>query len=134
MEPRAGVTLRVTNGTCAPGPCASERVLLFPNNQPNTPGGLWSLDLGVMTASEMCFTIPESAKFLIIADNSPVSADTTTIRWTNAMPAKVGAVPLAGSGLTASPTSSEFVPAGSAGWRITLPGETQPVAETACTT
>jgi hypothetical protein len=26
------------------------------------------------------------------------------------------------------------VPAGSAGWRITLPGETQPVAETACTT
>ena len=40
------VSLLVTNATCNPGPCTAIRVLAFPDDQPRTPGGLWSLDLG----------------------------------------------------------------------------------------
>jgi len=60
------VTLLVTNGTCQGGHCDSLRVLDFPSNQPLTPGGYWSLDLGLITASEACFTLPPTAAFHVI--------------------------------------------------------------------
>ena len=133
LEPRAGVTLLVTNQSCTPGPCSAQEILVFPSKQPNTPGGLWSIDLGTMTGAAMCITIPASAEFDIVGYKSNGTADTTKIRWTNADGAALGAQPPSGSRFTAMPSTSEFVPATSSGWRVTLPGGTQAVAGPACT-
>ncbi len=70
VGPRSGVTLLVTNATCTAGACDSVRILAFPSNQPNTPGGPWSVDLGVMTTPQKCFALPPSAKFYVIAPES----------------------------------------------------------------
>ena len=52
LEPRADITLLVTNGTCSPAgdQCQPLRVLAFPHNQPQppVPAGLWKFDLGVV--------------------------------------------------------------------------------------
>src|SRR5487761_1964022 len=90
VGPRAGVTLLVTNGPCAAGHCDSLRVLAFPSNQPLTPGGYWSLDLGVMSTSQECFTLPPTAHFYVIAEPARSSADTTTFTWTSGMPLSLG--------------------------------------------
>ena len=65
VEPSQSVTLQVTNQTCSPGPCAPLQILAFPSNQPKTPGGFWSLDLGVVTAASACLTIPANATFRV---------------------------------------------------------------------
>jgi len=132
-QPRAGVTLLVTNATCAPGPCTAQRVFLYPGNQPLTPGGMWAVDLGLMTGAEMCATIPTSAKFLLIQVNENGTADTTTITWTNLRAAELGSVDTTTPFFAALPSTSEFVAASSAGWSVTLPSGTQAVAAKACT-
>ena len=132
VEPRAGVTLLVTNGTCVPGPCSSQEILAFPGNQPHTPGGYWSLDLGTLSASELCVTIPATATFRIIGVNSDGSADTTKVTWTSAMPLALGAQPPSDSRILASPSTSGFVPATSTGWTVTLPNASAVVPATPC--
>src|SRR5512144_1490004 len=57
LEPRSGITLLVTNGSCTPGPCSSQEILAFPGNQPNTPGGYRPAALGTTTAPELCITL-----------------------------------------------------------------------------
>ena len=133
VEPRGAITLLVTNSTCLPGPCSTQEVLVFPSNQPHTPGGYWSLDLGPMTGSELCVTLPESATFLVIGVSYTNPPDTTRFIWTTAMPVALGVQAPNTSRLTASPTTSGFVPATSAGWSITLPGGSQAIPGHSCT-
>ena len=85
LEPKSNVTLLVTNASCAPGPCMAQEVLAFPSNQPETPGGDWSLDLGTMTGPQLCVTIPISATFLVSGPG-----ETTTFDWTTAKPVSLG--------------------------------------------
>lgn len=133
VEPRSGVTLLVTNGTCQGGHCDSLRVLGFPSNQPNTPGGLWSLELGLVTTSQECILLPPAAVFRVIGVHDGGGADTTTFRWTNANSLSLGAQPPSESQIVASPSTTTFVPADAAGWQITVPGGAQPTSSSACT-
>jgi hypothetical protein len=129
VEPHSGITLLVTNGTCGAGSCSPLEILGFPDNQPGTPGGLWSIDLGLVTGSAACVTLPLSAKFLVIG-----GADTTTYLWTTARPLSLGAQSPSASRIFASPSTSSFVPAAAAGWRATLPGAAQVSASPLCAT
>jgi len=125
-------TLFVTNANCANGQCDPFEVLAFPSNQPHTPGGFWSLNLGRITTPQACFTLPSSARFLIVAVNPDSSRDTTTITWTSAMPVSLGALPPSGNEIQANPSTSAFVPSSSPGWSITLPSGSAASAGPAC--
>ena len=133
VEPRSGVTLLVTNGTCQQGHCDSLRVLGFPSNQPLTPGGFWSLDLGLITASEACFILPPTAEFHVIGVRPDGTGYTTTFTWTSAESLALGAQPASSSRFQAGPSTTAFVPASAAGWRITVPGGSQATPSSACT-
>ncbi|HEX5437335.1 MAG TPA: hypothetical protein VFW98_09245 [Gemmatimonadaceae bacterium] len=132
LEPRSGVTLHVINGSCQSGQCDSLRILGFPGNQPNTPGGFWSVDLGVITGAQACFTLPPTATFRVIGEHSDGTRDTVTTTWTNAMPLALGALPPTWSSLQASPSTKAFVPADEAGWQVTLPAGTQATPSARC--
>jgi hypothetical protein len=132
VAPRSGITLLVTNGTCIPGPCSSQEVLAFPGNQPNTPGGSWSLDLGTMSAHQLCITIPASATLRVIGLDADGSADTTQFTWTTELSVTLGVQAPSTSRILASPSTSTFVPATAAGWSITLPGGSQVVPASTC--
>ena len=132
-EPRSGVTLLVTNGTCQGGHCDSLRVLGFPSNQPLTPGGFWSLDLGLITASEACFTLPRTAAFHVFGVRPDGTMDTTTFTWTSAKSLALGAQPPSSSRFQANPSTPAFVPASAAGWQITVPGASQATPTSVCT-
>ncbi len=125
LEPRSGITLLATNSTCLIGRCDSLEVLAFPSNQPNTPGGYWSFDLGLLTTPEACFKVPASAAFRVIGVNADGSRDTTTFTWTSADPLSLGAQAASGSRIQASPTTAAFVPATAAGWRIAFPTDSR---------
>src|SRR4051812_41811224 len=100
------VKLLVANGTCTATGCGVVHVLAFPAaNQPQTPGGLWSLDLGTTSARETCLTIPASATFRIIGQTSAGTSDTITKTWTTALPLALGALPSQASRLQATPTT-----------------------------
>lgn len=133
VGPRSGVTLLVTNGTCVAGHCDSLRVLAFPSNQPITPGGYWSLDLGLLTTSQTCFTLPPSANFYIISAPVRSSADTTTITWTSGMPLSLGVLSPSSSTIQATPATAAFVPANAAGWSITFPTGSRVTSSSTCT-
>lgn len=130
LAPRSGVTLLVTNATCLTGTCDSLTVLAFPGNQPDTPGGLWSLDLGTMTTSQKCFVLQPSAHFYVISEPS---ADTTTFTWTTLMPLSLAALPPSANRLQADPSTTAFTPANEAGWSITLPTDSLATPSAACT-
>ena len=118
--------MRVTNQTCVQGQCDSLEVLGFPSTQPNTPGGLWSLDLGTLAGQEACLTIPPSATFRVIG------SDTVTITWTRALGLSLGAIPPSASRIQAAPSTGDFVPSQASGWSVTLPGGTLPVPAGPC--
>jgi hypothetical protein len=132
LGPKTAITVRVANGTCSLTACDSLEVLAFPSNQPHTPGGFWSIDLGVLTTSQRCFTLPPSAKFRVIGVNPDGTRDTTTFTWTTADPVSLGVQAPSGFRTQASPSTTAFVPAVSPGWRITLPSETHPSTGPAC--
>ena len=133
VEPHSDVTLLVTNGTCVSGRCDSLEVLGFPSNQPATPGGFWSVDLGLITTPQACFTLPASATFHVIGENGDGTADTLTYTWTSASALALGAQPPSSSRIQASPNTTAFVPADAAGWRITFPTESKATPSAACT-
>ena len=133
--PTPVATLLIVNGTCTAAGCGIVHVLGFPAaNQPATPGGPWSLDLGTTDSREICLTIPASATFRVIGQTSAGTSDTLTTTWTSALPLALGLVPPGVSRLQASPTTSLFVPARARGWRITLPGDSSPAPAEACGT
>ena len=134
VEPRAGVTLLVTNESCQSGQCDPLEVLAFPSVQPNTPGGFWSLDLGTISTAQKCFTLPPTAQFKVIGQHSDGGADTVTYTWTNASGLSLGALPQGQSRIQAKPTTSAFVPATASGWRIDVPSGVQATQDNACTT
>jgi len=133
VEPPASITLSVTNATCGMGRCDSLRILGFPENQPATPGGLWSLDLGLLTTPRACVTLPPSAEFYVIGVHDDGTADTVTFRWTSGDPISLGAQPPSAPRLFASPGTPAFVPAGAAGWEVTMPAASAPMPASACT-
>jgi hypothetical protein len=99
-------------------------VLAFPGNQPNTPGGLWSFDLGAVTGASACLTIPPSAAFTVNAD--------TVERWTTSSPLSIGLVTPGQSAIQAAPSTGTFVPAHAAVWSVSLPGNAAPVPSADC--
>jgi len=118
-EPVSGITLLVTNGTCRFGLCDTVRALGFPEHQPLTPAGYWSIDLGLVAGPSACLTLPPSAEFHVIA---MPEADTTTFTWTGDDSLSLGGQ-LAGTPiLWAAPSTTAFVPASAQGWSVTLPG------------
>lgn len=124
------VTVLVTNSTCNPGPCTSVRILAFPDDQhqPHTPGGLWSLDLGIVSTASACLNIPASAEFNVTGPNG-----TTTYLWSTAHGLALGSLSPSQPALTAAPSTGRFVPASAAGWSVALPGSATPTPSTACT-
>lgn len=130
VAPRAGVTLLVTNASCLSGSCESVRVLAYPADQPDTPGGYWSLDLGVVTTAQKCFVLPSSAHFYVIAEPATSSRDTTTFTWTTLVPLSLG---LSTNGPAPVPSTRAFIPANAAGWSITLPTDSAAAPGQACT-
>jgi hypothetical protein len=129
LEPREDVVLLVTNGTCEPGPCSSLRILGFPSDQPHTPGGLWSIDLGLLTGPSVCLTLPASREFTI---TEVPSGRTTIHRWTGAEPLSLGAQPPSEQQFLATPSIDEFVPASRLAWSVTFPGTTDASPSTPC--
>ncbi len=127
-EPQGPVTLFVTNATCDPGPCEALSVRGFPEEQPVTPGGLWSIEVGTVAAPFACLTLPRSGEFHVSGPGT-----TTTYTWTLADPMALGTVAAGASALMATPSTTEFVAASAAGWRVTLPGGTTVTADVACT-
>lgn len=120
------VSLMVNNGTCTGGTCSAVDVLAFPKNQPHTPGGMWSIDLGTVSTATACLTLPASAQFVVAG---PTTADTLT--WTLDDALALGSIPVGGSRLQATPSTGEFQPAVAAGWVATLPGSDL-TADSAC--
>jgi hypothetical protein len=126
------VPLLVTNGTCLEGHCDSLRVIGFPVNQPNTPGGPWSLGLGVVTTPQACLTIPPSGVFRVIGVHDDGARDTVAYTWTPALGISLGAQPPSSLRRLASPSTASFVPAGAAGWSVTLPGDSVVQSAASC--
>lgn len=122
-------TLLVTNATCASGTCSALRVLAFPEDQPNTPGGYWSLDLGTVTTASACLTIPSSATFTVTDASTGAH---TVLQWTAAKGVSIGLVTSGQSAIMASPSTGTFVPAHAAGWSVALPGSATPTPAPAC--
>lgn len=133
VGPRSGITLLVTNATCVAGACDSVRILAFPSNQPDTPAGLWSVDLGVMTTQQKCFILPPSAKFYVIEEPGNGASDTTTFVWTTRIPVSIGAQAPGANFLFASPTTTAFTPTSAAGWAVALPTDSSVTAGAPCT-
>jgi hypothetical protein len=133
VEPHSDVTLLVTNGTCMSGRCDSLEILGFPSNQPATPGGFWSVDLGLTTTPQTCITLPDSATFLVIGQHGDGTVDTLTYTWTSASSLALGAQPPSSSRIQASPSTTPFVPTDAAGWSITLPTGSRAMPSSACT-
>lgn len=122
-EPRSGMTLLVTNVACQTDQCAPVMVLGFPDNQPHTPGGLWSLELGLVTTASACLELPATATFRVIGWSADgTRADTTLFPWTSARGLSLGTRLPSESGFRASPSTLEFAPAKSSGWSVSLPG------------
>jgi hypothetical protein len=130
VEPLSSVTLQVRNATCEPGPCQAIRVLAFPQNQPLTPAGLWSLDLGVVTGATACITLPPSAHFNVTDTGSGAVTVTT---WTTGDSLSLGPWAPTGARFTASPTTPWFVAGNARSWSVTLPGNTAPLPAQGCT-
>ena len=114
-EPPPSVTLLVTNATCDSGQCSSFQARGFPSNQPALPGGPLSLDLGTVSTESACLTLPSADTFWIQAKPSI---------WTSHDSLSLGILEPGQFPGHASPSTSEFVPANSAGWSVTLPDGT----------
>ena len=127
-EPRA-VKLVVTNTTCGPNGCGAFYVLAFPENQPKTPRGFWSVDLGEVTTASACLTIPATATFKIVDAGTGA---TTTITWTTRKKVSIGASLVGQSSIQASPSTGTFIPAAQPGWRAALPGNATPIIDAPC--
>ena len=98
-----------------------------------TPGGFWSVDLGLIATPQACSTLPASATFHVIGEHGDGTADTLTYTWTNASSHALGAQPPSSSRIQASPSTTAFVPADAAGWRITVPTGSKATPSSVCT-
>lgn len=128
-EPLAPVTLLVANGTCDAGECSTLQVRGFPADQPHTPGGLWSIELGTVTAASACLTLPATASFRV---TDAGTGETRTYSWSGDDALTLGAGDPDAGALQATPSTVAFVPASASGWSVTLPGGAAPSPAAAC--
>ena len=130
--PKAAMLL-VTNSTCAAGHCDSIDVLAFPSYQyPPSPGGLRSIDLGIVATATACLTLPVADTIRVTATDNYGYTTTTAYTWNPLGVLTLGTITPGGSRLSATPSTSGFIPANSPGWSATLPGS-QKTAAAACT-
>jgi hypothetical protein len=125
--PTDEMTLLVTNDSCQLMNCSPIRVLAFPDKQPGTPGGNWSIDLGLVTTPSACLTLPPGAIFRVIG-----GPDTTTFSWTTGDAVSLGTIPASGSIVLAVPSTGSFVPDRAKGWKVSLPGGGEVTEAEAC--
>jgi hypothetical protein len=111
--------LLVTNETCHDGTCDTLQVLGFPDDQPRIPAGLWSIGLGTVTTAQRCLVFPASASFYDKV-------------WVNTKLISIGVAPLRSNLWQARPSTSAFVPATAAGWRLTVPTGSAATTTPAC--
>jgi hypothetical protein len=121
--------LLVSNSSCSSGTCTPIHVLMFPENQPDTPAGFWSLDLGIVSGASGCLIIPASASFHV---TDAGTGATTTFTWTTTRSASIGSLAPDELALMASPSTGAFVPAREAGWSLALPGNQPPAPAAPC--
>lgn len=114
-----GVTLHVMNATCALSACTALEVRGFPENQPGTPGGFWSMALGVVDSEAGCLVLPAADTFRVI---NAGTNDTTLYLWSSHEPLALGVLLPGENVLKAGPSTDLFVPAEAQGWSVTLPG------------
>ena len=124
------VGLLITNGTCDGDVCSPIRVRAFPDNQPHTPGGPWSIDLGVVTGRTACLMLPASQEARVTAAGT---GETKTWSWSTARGTSLGADDSSEAWFFAHSTTPSFIPADAAGWSITLPGTGAAVPSGRCT-
>ena len=124
------VGLLITNGTCDGAVCSPIRVRAFPDNQPHTPGGPWSFDLGVISTRTACLALPASREFRVTA---VPSGETTVWYWDTSKGVSLGAQDPAEQGFFAHSTTASFVPADAEGWSVSLPGTSAAVPSARCT-
>lgn len=117
-SPPPRVTLLVTNATCATGTCSPLEVRAFPENQPRTPGGPWSLEVGVVDGGSACLLLPAADTFRVTNGDT---GETTTFEWTSERALSLGVLEPGSSAFQAVPSTDMFVPASADGWSVTLP-------------
>ncbi len=127
--PPPAVTLFVQNATCTPAGCDTVYVAGIPNKQPNTPGGLWVFDIGIVTAQSACFSIPASRTFRIIEQPSGQETD---VVWTTADTLFLGLTLSPMSRTTAEPTTAGFRPASATGWSLVFPTDSAATPTATC--
>ena len=127
-DPLLPVTVLVHNTTCDAGTCVPVHVLAFPHDQPLTPGGMWSIDLGVLGSASGCFRLPPSATFTV---RGPDGVE-ARLHWMPSERVSLGTIMPGDSRLMAGPSTPEFVPSASRGWTADLPTGTTPEQAPAC--
>ena len=131
-NPAGGVTVLVVNQGCRYH-CPAMRVLAYPTGGVLTPGFDWSVELGIMTSSTACFTLPESLTQTVVEVGTNY-ADTFTFTWTQSKPISLGSVSDAMPDWHAVATTDEFVPAAAKGWKTFLPGTSRVESAPVCPT
>lgn len=131
-EPPPSVTLLVSNATCSSGQCTSLQIRGFPIplNQPKVPGG-WSEDLGTVSTASTCLIMHAADSFMVIASGS-TTADTALYVWTSYDSLALGVLEPGEWPQGKIPSTGAFVPARSAGWRVTLPTDTVVIPADPC--
>jgi hypothetical protein len=131
-EPPPSVTLLVSNATCSSGQCTSLQIRGFPIplNRPKVPGG-WSEDLGAVSTASTCLIMHAADSFMVIASGS-TTADTALYIWTSYDSLALGVLEPGELPQGKIPSTRAFVPARSAGWRVTLPGDTVVIPADPC--
>jgi len=131
-EPPPPVTLLVSNATCSSGQCTSLQIRGFPIplNQPKVPGG-WSEDLGTVSTASTCLIMHAADSFMVIA-SGPTTADTALYIWTSYDSLALGVLEPGEWPQGKIPITGAFVPARSAGWRVTLPSDTVVIPADPC--
>jgi hypothetical protein len=128
--PLPTVTLLVTNTTCDTGPCTPLQILGFPGIQPQTPAGLWSIDLGTVSGPSACFVLPP-------ADTASVTdvgtGRTSYYVWTVEDALALGSEADPNDRFRAQPSTQPFVPVDSRGWSAEFPGGTAVSTTHPCT-
>lgn len=124
-------TLLVHNTTCDPGPCVPLVVYAFPEDQPQTPGGPWTIEVGWAFEAFTCLELPSKKDFRV--QNADTGVITTVSTWTLGDPLAIGSKFAYESSFAKAPSTATFRPSTSGGWRVTLPDGGAVLEDAACT-